>query len=73
MLTTSSISVPISQRRKQTQKGYVTFKVMLDQEMAGLCESEVHVLSTGHSAPLGLHENPVMYRTCLCCSHFMGG
>lgn len=73
MLKTNSISVPISQGRKQTPKGYGTDRVILDQEMACLHESEVRVLSTGHSVPLDLPDNLFMYRLCLCSSHFMDG
>lgn len=73
MLTTNSVSVPILQGRKQTPKGYVTDRVILDGEMACLHESEVHVLFTGHSVPLDLPDNLFMYRLCLCCSRFMDG
>lgn len=62
MLTTNSISVPISQE-KQTPEGYGTDRVILDQEMACLLESEVHVLCIGHSVPLDLPDNTLHVQT----------
>lgn len=47
MLIASAINVPLTQMRKQTQKGYVTGRVMLGQEVATLCESDVYMLSIG--------------------------
>lgn len=47
--------------------------VMPGQEVAGLCESEVHVFSTGSPCLPGCHDNSVTYRPCLCCSLFIDG
>lgn len=73
MLIASIISVPISQMRKQTRKCYITGRVTLGQEVAGLCESEVHVLFMGPPASLDCHDNLVMQRPCLCCSFLRMG
>lgn len=70
MLTASAVNVPLTQVRKQTQKAYVTRRVMLGQEVAAPCESDVYMLSRG---PLSGHDNLIMYKPRLCCSLFADG
>lgn len=55
--TTSPVGAPISQMRKRIHKGCVRGRVVLGQEVAGPCESDVHVPSQGYPAALDCRDS----------------
>lgn len=71
MLTTNSIQCPTTGGNKP-QKVMEQSRVILDQEMACLLESEVHVLCIGHSVHWIFLTTSSMYRYLSMLSPFYG-